>query len=447
MMKKKILISLAAAVAAAVVIILVVSRSNGSGSTYQYVQITRGNLENTISATGTVNPVSTVEVGTQVSGTIDFLKVDFNDTVRKGQILAVLDTSLLKAAVLDARAQVDRQQALHQQALADEKRNRPLFDKGFISEQEYLPLEIAVKTTRASLQSSQVALERAETNLGYAVIRSPIDGTVIERAVEEGQTVAASLQAPVLFIIAENLSQMEIHAQVDESDIGYVREGQEVRFDVQAYPDQIFDGTVKQVRLQPTTVQNVVNYTVVVDAPNPDGLLLPGMTATIDFIVEQRENVLLVSNAALRLEPTQEMMKQLRQTMPRRFESVPDSLRGRASERMASGPAPGGSIMRSLFSEEGSSSEIAALWFFDEEGRLNIIPIRKGVTDGQRTEVLSLEPPEGAAGERHRGSTGLPMTIELREGLQVISSVSGGTERDDSRNQNMRPMFGRRPPF
>jgi len=446
-MKKKILIPMGVAVAAAIVIILIVSRSNGSGSTYQYVEINRGDLENTISATGTVNPVSTVEVGTQVSGIIDLLDVDFNDTVRKGQILAVLDTSLLKAAVLDAQAQVDRQQALHQQALADEKRNRPLFEKGFISEQEYLPLEIAVKTTRASLQSAQVSLERAETNLGYAVIRSPIDGTVIEKAVEEGQTVAASLQAPVLFVIAEDLSQMEIHAQVDESDIGSVLEGQAVRFDVQAYPDQIFDGIVKQVRLQPATVQNVVNYTVVVDAHNPDGLLLPGMTATIDFIVEQREDVLLVSNAALRLQPTEEMFQELRRTMQQRLESVPDSVRHQAPEQIAPGRASRGNIMRDLFSGEESSGDIAALWFFDEEGRLNMIPVRKGVTDGQQTEIISLEPPEGVAGERRPGSMGLPMNSELREGLQVISSVSGGTKGNDSRSQNTRPMFGRRPPF
>lgn len=446
-MRKKILIPLGAAVAAAIVVTLIVSRSNGSGDTYQFVEITRGDLENTISATGTVNPVSTVEVGTQVSGIIDFLDVDFNDTVRKGQILAVLDTSLLKASVLDARAQVDRQGALYQQALADEKRNRPLFEKGFISEQEYLPLEIAVETTRAGLQSAQVSLERAETNLGYAVIRSPIDGTVIEKAVEEGQTVAASLQAPVLFVIAEDLSQMEIHAQVDESDIGSVREGQTVRFDVQAYPDQIFAGIVKQVRLQPTTVQNVVNYTVVVDAPNPDGQLLPGMTATIDFIIEQRSDVLLVSSAALRLQPTEEMMKELRETMRQHFESMPDSLRGQAGERMASESTPGRSNMRSLSSGEDSSSEIAALWFFDEEDRLNMMPVQKGITDGQQTEILILEPPAGTAEGRRSRSMGSPMNIELQEGLQVISSAIGEARENGSENQNMRPMFGGRRPF
>ncbi len=334
-MKKKVLIPLGVIVAALAVFLILWAGRNGAESTYQFVEITRGNLENTVSATGTVNPVSTVEVGTQVSGIIDVLNVDFNDVVRKEQVLAVLDTSLLKAAVLDAQAQVDRTQPLYDQAVADHRRNLPLFEKGFISEQEFLPLEISVKTTRASLQSARVALGRAETNLDYAVIRSPIYGTVIQRAVEQGQTVAASLQAPVLFIIAEDLSQMEIHAQVDESDIGYIQEGQTVRFDVQAYPDRMFSGIVKQVRLQPTTVQNVVNYTVIVDAPNPDGLLLPGMTATIDFIIEQREDVLLVSNAALRLQPTQEMLQEIRRTMQRRLESMPNSIRNQTRERTA----------------------------------------------------------------------------------------------------------------
>jgi len=445
-MRKKIFITLGAVATAAFVIILIFSRSNGSGDTYQFTEITRGDLENTISATGTVNPVSTVEVGTQVSGIIDVLNVDFNDAVHKGEILAVLDTSLLKASVLDAQAQVDRNQALYQQARADEERNRPLFEKGFISEQEFLPLEIAVKTTRAGLQSAQVALERAETNLGYAVIRSPIDGTVIERAVEEGQTVAASLQAPVLFVISENLSQMEIHAQVDESDIGSVQEGQAVRFDVQAYPDEVFAGTVKQVRLQPTTVQNVVNYTVVVDAPNPDGLLLPGMTATIDFIVEQRENVLLVSNAALRLEPTEVMLRELRRAMQQRSASIPDSVRGRAGERMASGSGSESDRPQNPFSTENSKSDIAMLWFFDQEGRLGLIPVLKGATDGQRTEITTLEPPDGVAGGRP-GAKGSPMTVDLQEGLQVISQVTGGGEEKDAESRDRRPMFGGRPPF
>jgi len=442
--KRKVVIPLGIIGAVLAVFMILRAGRNGSESVYQFVEITRGNLENTVSATGTVNPVSTVEVGTQVSGIIDVLNVDFNDVVQKGQVLAVLDTSLLKAAVLDAQAQVDRTQALHDQAVADHRRNLPLFEKGFLSEQEFLPLEISVKTTRASLQSARVALGRAETNLGYAVIRSPIYGTVIQRAVEQGQTVAASLQAPVLFIIAEDLSQMEIHAQVDESDIGYIREGQAVRFDVQAHPDRMFSGIVKQVRLQPTTVQNVVNYTVIVDAPNPDGLLLPGMTATIDFIIEQREDVLLVSSAALRLQPTEEMRQDLRRRMQRGLEATPDSIRNRTRARTARERSPGGGIIRDPFSGENSSGDVAALWFFDDDGRLNMIPIRKGATDGQQTEIVLLDPPADVAGAAPGESTGRRGNVKLQEGQQVISAILMN-DKEESKASSPSGMPFRRP--
>jgi hypothetical protein len=342
---------------------------------------------------------------------------------------------------------VDRNQALYDQAAADHQRNLPLFQKGYLSEQEFLPLEISVRTTRASLQSAQVALERAETNLSYAVIRSPIDGTVIQRAVEQGQTVAASLQAPVLFVIAEDLSQMEIHAQVDESDIGSIREGQAVRFDVQAYPDKVFTGTVRQVRLEPTTVQNVVNYTVIVDAPNPDGLLLPGMTATIDFVIEQRKNVLLIPNAALRLQPTQEMLKELRQTTKERSESMPDSVRDQTRERMAQRRASAGGSMRNLSSVENSQSDVATLWFFDEKDRLNTLPVRKGITDGQLTEIIPLDSTAHVAGGPRPGPAASQASAKLHESLKVISGVTGGVKVSNSENQNRRPMFGGRAPF
>jgi HlyD family secretion protein len=442
-MKKKVLIPLGVISAALVVFLFLWASRNGSESAYQFVEITRGNLENTVSATGTVNPVSTVEVGTQVSGIIDVLNVDFNDVVRKGQVLAVLDTSLLKAAVLDAQAQVNRTQALYDQAVADHQRNLPLFEKGFISEQEFLPLGISVKTTRASLQSARVALGRAETNLGYAVIRSPIYGTVIQRAVEQGQTVAASLQAPVLFIIAEDLSQMEIHAQVDESDIGYIREGQAVRFDVQAYPDRMFSGIVKQVRLQPTTVQNVVNYTVIVDAPNPDGLLLPGMTATIDFIIEQREDVLLVSNAALRLQPTQEMLMEFRQTMRQRSGALPDSAKEIARQRMHDRRDMGGDRNPGFLSQEGQQTDMATLWVLDGKGRLNMVLVRKGITNGQLTEIAVFDPEADTAGDSRFKPLGPPGSLRLQEGLQVISAILQDKEEAEEQSRGRMPF--RRP--
>ncbi|MCK5119980.1 MAG: efflux RND transporter periplasmic adaptor subunit, partial [Candidatus Latescibacteria bacterium] len=263
---------------------------------YQFAEITRGDLENLVSSTGTLKAVSTVEIGTQVSGTIDRIDVDFNDAVRKGQVLAVLDTALLKVAVLDAQAGVARAQAQHEQARAEYERNRALFEKGHLSEKEFLPIRINVRITGAAVQSAKASLERAQINMNHATIRSPIHGTVIQRNVEPGQTVAASFSTPTLFIIAEDLSQMEIYAAVDESDIGQIKEGQSVRFEVQAYLDETFSGTVRQIRLQPAISENVVNYTVVVDAANEENLLLPGMTATVDFVVEARKAVLLIPN-------------------------------------------------------------------------------------------------------------------------------------------------------
>jgi HlyD family secretion protein len=273
---------------------------------YQFAELRHGTLETTVSSTGTLAAVETVEVGTQVSGTIARLAVDYNDHVRKGQVLAVLDQALFAAQVNEAEANVAKSRAALAQAQDEFQRNQPLFDKGFLSAQEFLPVRIGVDTAKAALAAAEASLIRAKTNLAYTVIRSPIDGTVIKRSVEAGQTVAASLNTPTLFLIARDLKQMQIEADVDESDIGQIRTGQAVRFTVQSYPDQTFTGTVSQLRLQPRTISNVVNYTVLVEAANPDGVLLPGMTATLDFVVSRVENALLAPNAALRFQPPAE---------------------------------------------------------------------------------------------------------------------------------------------
>lgn len=273
---------------------------------YQFAELRRGTLESKVSSTGTLAAVETVEVGTQVSGTIARLEVDYNDAVRKGEVLAVLDQALFAAQVKEAEASVAKARAGLAQAEDEFQRNQPLFDKGFLSAQEFLPVRIGVDTARAALAAAEASLVRAKTNLAYTVIRSPIDGTVIKRSVEAGQTVAASLNTPTLFLIARDLKQMQIEADVDESDIGRIRTGQAVRFTVQSYPDKTFTGTVSQLRLQPRTISNVVNYTVLVEAANPEGVLLPGMTATLDFVVSRVENALLAPNAALRFQPPAE---------------------------------------------------------------------------------------------------------------------------------------------
>ncbi|MDD4649743.1 MAG: efflux RND transporter periplasmic adaptor subunit [Desulfoplanes sp.] len=270
---------------------------------FKMEKIKRGSMENTISCTGTLSAVGTVEVGTQVSGTIKKVLVDYNDRVTKGQILAELDLDLFKAAVDMARASVIRTRALYKQAVAEYERNTPLYEQGHLSSQEILSYETARETAKADLLSAEAAVISAKTNLSNARIKSPINGVILERNIEEGQTVAASLSTPTLFIIANNLSNMEIEASVDESDIGMVKTDQPVRFTVQSYPDDTFTGTVTQIQMNPTEISNVVTYTVVVDAPNKAGKLLPGMTATADFVVETATNELMVPNAALSFKP------------------------------------------------------------------------------------------------------------------------------------------------
>ncbi len=275
----------------------------GSIRPFQFAQVSKGNLEVIVSSTGTLAAVETVEIGTQVSGTIDRLMVDYNDTVKKGDVLAVLDQSLFKVSIQSAKAGLLKAQAELKQAEAEYNRHKPLYEKGYISEQEFILIETEVDTLKASLLSAKTTLQQAEINLEYTVISSPIDGTVIDRSVDAGQTVAASLSTPTLFLIAKDLSHMQIETNVDETDIGQIQQGQVVRFTVQSYYDRTFTGSVRQIRLQPETVDNVVTYTVIVEATNESGLLLPGMTATVDFIVHDIEKALLVPVAALQFNP------------------------------------------------------------------------------------------------------------------------------------------------
>ncbi|HEX2982790.1 MAG TPA: efflux RND transporter periplasmic adaptor subunit [Ignavibacteriales bacterium] len=309
---------------------------NGEGNaagTYDYAEVKRGDLKNTITSSGTLEAISTVDVGTQVSGIISKLYVDFNAKVKKGQLLAVLDTTLLSAQVRDAQANLTKARAEYKQATAQHENNKQLYEKKFISEIDFISSETSLETAHAALLSSESSLERAKQNLSYAFIHAPIDGTIIDRQIESGQTVASNFSAPTLFTIAQDLSSMRILASVDESDIGEIKEGQKVDFTVQAYPNEKFTGEVNQIRLSPTTANNVVNYTVVIDAKNNKGLLLPGMTATVDFIIDSREDVLMVSNSALKYQPTREQFEKMREE---RMRNMPDSIKA----KIASGERP-----------------------------------------------------------------------------------------------------------
>lgn len=347
---------------------------------FEYAELKKGSLENIVSSTGTLSAVETVEVGSQVSGIVEMLYVDFNDPVKKGQVLAILDKTLFKVAVKDAEAGVFRARATLERARAEVNRNQPLFEKGHVSEMEFLVTKTEAQTAEADLKMAEASLNRAKTNLEYTVIRSPIDGTIIERTVDAGQTIAASFQAPKLFIIAEDLTRMQIEANVDESDIGQIKKNQTVRFTVQAYSEKTFTGNVRQIRLQPQTVQNVVNYTVIVDAPNQDGLLLPGMTATVDFIIDQVKDVLLVSNKALNFSPSMEILKEMMQKQRQK----------QGDQESSSGPRAGFPPVR-----PGSGSGnpfqlpdgIGRLFYKDIDDNLSIAIFKKGVTDGIFTEI------------------------------------------------------------
>jgi HlyD family secretion protein len=444
-MKKIILIAVVVLVALGAGLRYLASvRGTNKEGTYQFVEVTRGNLEDVVSSTGSLEAAGTVEIGTQVSGTIDRIEVDFNDVVHNGQVLAVLDTALLKIAVLDAGAGLARVQAQYEQAQAEYNRSLSLFEKGYLSEGEFLPIRTSAKVSQAALQSAEVAMQRAERNLKYAIIRSPIDGTVIQRSVEPGQTVAASFSTPTLFVIAEDLSRMEIHATVDESDIGRIRKGQSARFMVEAYPDETFYGTVRQIRLQPVTVQNVVNYTVIVDASDKKGVLLPGMTATVDFVIEERKDVLLVPNAALRFQPTEEMMAELRRSGRERVQErsavLPDSAKQLAQQSRARQGGIRGERGTSMPSQSGAQGDMARLWVLDENGKLGVIPVRKGATDGSKTEVAMVLPPSGEPGSTAPG----PSRVHLREGMQVISGLTKQKQQSANADRGPAPPFGRR---
>jgi HlyD family secretion protein len=393
--------------------------------TYRFAAVTRGNLESTVSATGALSAVTTVQVGTQVSGQVSQLFVDFNDRVKKGQLLARIDPTLQQQSVLDAQAGLIRAQADLERSKAEYDRNKTLFDQKVLTATEFNTAQYNYTVAQASVKSAQVALDRARKNLDYTEIYAPIDGVVVQRNVDVGQTVAASLSAPQLFLIANDLAQMQILANVDESDIGQIHEGQDVRFTVQAYANQTFTGKVRQVRLQSATTENVVNYTVVVTVDNPKGTLLPGMTATVEFLTGSAENALIVPNAALRFRGTPEMLAEAGVTntgAPRTaadsaaFAARRDSIRkaraaaggnagsGQFGAGQGAGAASAGGATRSRAS--GTRGGFAQLWYVNASGKPAVVRVRTGLSDGQNTQVMGQD---------------------LKEGMQVIVGTNAAT--------------------
>jgi len=349
---------------------------------FRLTTVSRGAIQALVSATGTLQAVTTVSVGTQVSGQISELLVDFNEHVKKGQLLARIDPTIAQQGVADAQASLERVQAQANQARSDQNRNRALASAGLIAGSALEQGGSTQQVADATVRSARVALERAKQNLSFTSIYAPIDGVVVERNVNLGQTVAASLSAPQLFLIANDLSRMQILALVGESDIVRIRQGQSVAFTVQALPGQKFPGTVEQVRLQSTTADNVVNYTVVVTLENPGGKLLPGMTARVDFLVTSAEDVLKVPNAALRYKPTDEVLA--------RFGPAPGSTKTgtKPGATPPAGSRPGAGGTRARRAEGGTSGGGGGtLYTLDAKGKLQAVRVRTGITDGLFTQV------------------------------------------------------------
>ena len=359
---------------------------------YKLQTIERGEVTQTVSANGTLNPVVLVNVGTQVSGTVTRLYVDFNDKVEKGQALLELDDRLLAAQARQTAASVLNVAAALDLARANEARMKALFKEEYVSRQELEQAIQARRSSEAQLAQAQAAADKDQVNLRYTTIRSPVSGVVVDRVVDLGQTVAASLQTPTLIKIAQDLSEMRIDSSFAEADIGSIREGQQVRFTVDAFPSRSFQGKVQQIRLNPTTQQNVVTYNVRVSLSNPEHILLPGMTAYVSIGVASRQDVLLVPNAALRFRP-------------------PD---GNPPGNGAAGQRPGGEAAEGKGRKRDAASGTV---YRVEHGELKAIPVPLGITDQRNSEVLGGDLKAGdtvVVGENVAPSNGKPSSVGMR---------------------------------
>ena len=376
---------------------------------YKLVTIEKGDVTQTVSANGTLNPVVLISVGTQVSGTVRKLFVDFNDKVKKGQPLLELDDALVAASERQSAANVINAQAALDLAQANEARIKQLFAQEYVSKQEYDQSQQALKSARAQLALARAQNERDRANVNFTVIRSPVDGVVIDRVVDIGQTVAASFQTPTLIKIAQDLSEMRIDTSFAEADIGNIREGQKARFTVDAFPNRSFVGDVQQIRLNPTNTQNVVTYNVRINVANPDHLLLPGMTAYVNIGVQKREGTLLVPNAALRYKPAEAADKK-----PGNGQAAAQSAGmsgmgpGMGAGMSGMGPAaPAGQAAGKGKKRDGQSGTVYVL----AGDELKPVAVQLGITDNRNTEVVG---------------------GDLKEGDRVVTGENGSNDKKPS---------------
>jgi HlyD family secretion protein len=419
-------------------------KNKNNGPRFKTEAIKKGNIEALVVTTGTLNPVTTVDVGSQVSGKIENIYVDFNSEVKEGQVIAKIEQSAFlarlqqnKANYQSAVAGVEKAKVTLDNHKKKYDRSLDLFNKELISYEEKEAAETQYYSSKADLQSAEAKLEQAksqldssEVDLEFTIIKSPIDGVIINRNVNVGQTVAASFQAPLLFQIANDLSKMQVECSVDEADIGKVKEGQRVTFTVDAFPDDNFTGTVSQVRYSPEVVQNVVTYTTIVAVENPEMKLRPGMTATVSMVVGEAKDKLLVPNSALRFTPqfTQEEMQEMFAAMKRERQSNrADSAQTggvatvqQGSQSFPSGFQPGRNGQGTGMSQR---KDVGRVWVVGENGKLKPIMLRIGVTDNSYTELV-------------RG--------QLEEGQEVITGVNqgeGGGNPDRNSEAMRRGMF------
>ncbi len=310
MKNKKVWMGIAAVVVVALVVRMCSGGKKEQKAEFSTAKVEKQNISTSITATGTIEPVTSVTVGTQVSGIVSKLYVDYNSIVKKGQIIAELDKTNLISELNRAKADLSSAQSTLNYETANYNRYKTLFDKGLISANDYENARLSFDKAQQTVRSSRENVQKAQTNLGYATITSPIDGVVLSKSVEEGQTVAASFNTPELFTIAQDLTDMRVIADIDEADIGGVKEGQRVSFTVDAYPDDKFEGQVTQVRQQATTESNVVTYEVVISAPNNDLKLKPGLTANVTIFTLEKNDVLAAPAKALRFMPTEALLSE-----------------------------------------------------------------------------------------------------------------------------------------
>ncbi len=407
-------------VAAAVTVWMFVGKKKAAAVEYRTAKIEKGDIQVTVRASGTLSADTTVQVGTQVSGIINKINVDFNSVVKKGQVIAILDTTFLAQAVDDARASLKRSEIQVNQSKRDFDRTKILFDQKVLAQADYDLALSTYETAVTNASSAQAALNRAKINLRYSTIIAPISGVVVSRAVDVGQTVAASFSTPTLFTIANDLTKMQVQANIDEGDIGKIKVGLDVKFTVDAYPELTFNGTVRQVRLLPVVTQNVVNYTVIIDVPNPDLKLLPGMTANITVLVQEVKDILRVPSTALRFSPPQEYLDALEKNLPDSIKKKramwasgggrsggPGSSAGRSGTGGMQGNSGGG--------ENRRRSNFGMLWVKVGDS-LKPRRVHTGLSDGLNTEI----------------------TGKIKEGEEIVlgSTAPQGTQTGQQQQQN-----------